>query len=78
MFHLADGKWDSIDSVLELLDTFLSKHLLHWIECMSLLGWVDAISIYLRRLSAWLKVGFFLSPANYHLTYISILILLDT
>ena len=79
MFHLeafADGEWDSINSVLERLDTFLSKHLLHWIECMSLLGWADVISTYLGRLSAWLTVGFLLSPANYHLTYIINLILL--
>ena len=79
MFHLeafTDGKYtgNSIDSVLERLDTFLSKHLLYWIECMSLLGWVDAIPNYLRRLSAWLIVGFLLSSSNYHLTYINILI----
>ena len=64
IFHLeafADGKCNSIDSVLDRLDTFLSKHLLHWIECMSLLGWVDLIPNYLRRLSAWLIVGFLLS-----------------
>ena len=73
MFHLeafTDGQLDSIDSVLERLDTFLSKNLLQWIECMSLLGWVDIIPNYLHRLSAWLIVGFFLSPVSYHLTYI--------
>ena len=82
MFHLEvftdAGKCDNIDSVLERLGTFLSKYLLHWIECMSLLGWVDIIPNHLRRLSAWLIVGFLLSPSNYHLTYIGILILLDT
>ena len=83
IFHLeafADGECNSHsrDSVLKQLDTFLSKHLLHWIECMSLLGWVDVIPNYLHRLSAWLIVGFLLSPPNNHLTYISILILLDT
>ena len=73
MFHLeafTDDKCNGIGSVLEQLDIFLSKHLLHWIECMSLLGWVDIIPNYLRRLSAWLIVGILLSPANYHLTYI--------
>ena len=76
MFHLkafAASKCDGIDSVLEQLDTFLSKHLLHWIECMSLLGWVDVIPDYLHRLSAWLIVGSLLNPLNYHLTYISIM-----
>ena len=77
--EFTDGKCDGIDSVLERLDTFLSKHLLHWIECMSLLGCVDVIPNYLHRLSAWLIVGILLSPqaAIYHLTYINILILLD-
>ena len=85
MFHLETftdrGECDSIGSVLLVLgqlDTFLSKHLLHWIECMSLLGWVDVIPNYLHRLCAWLIVSFLLSPASYCLTYISILILLDT
>ena len=79
IFHLEafiDCERNSIDSVLERLDTFLSKHLLYWIECMSVLGWVDVISTYLRRLSAWLTVGFVLIPSNYHC--IDILILLDT
>ena len=79
IFHLeefVDCERNSINSVLEGLDTFLSKHLLCWIECMSLLGWVDVISTYLHRLSAWLIVGFVLNPSNYH--YIDILILLDT
>ena len=66
IFHLeefADGGWNSTstDSVVERLDTFLSKYLLCWIECMSFLGWVDVISTYLRRLSDWLvTVGFVL------------------
>ena len=82
IFHLEafdDSKGASIYSVLEQLDTFLSKHLLHWIECMSLLGCVDVIPNYLCRLSAWLIVSILLSPqaAIYHLTYINILILLD-
>ena len=55
--EFVDCERNSIDSVLERLDTFLSKHLLYWIECMSLLGWVDVIPTYLRRLSAWLTVG---------------------
>ena len=63
MFHLealdSDGKQDNITSALERLDRFLSKHLLHWIECMSLLGWVDVISTSLNRLSSWLAVGIF-------------------
>ena len=79
IFHLeafVDCEWNSIDSVLERLDMFLSKHLLCWIECMSFLGWVDVVSTYLRRLSAWLTVGFVLSPSNCR--YIDIRILLDT
>ena len=75
IFHheeFADGEWNRIDSVFERLDTFLSKHLLFWIECMSFLGWVGVISGYLRRLSAWLTVSFVLNPSsNYH--YIGIL-----
>ena len=66
IFHLeafTDSQWGSIDSVLEQLDTFLAKHLLYWIECMSLLGWVDVIPDYLRRLSTWLIVGFLLRLA---------------
>ena len=63
MFHLealdADGKQNNIPSALEQLDTFLSKHLLQWIECMSLLGWVDVISTSLNRLSSWLAVSIF-------------------
>jgi NACHT domain len=64
MFHLevlnSDSHRDSITSALKRLDTFLSKHLLHWIECMSLLGWVDVISTTLNRLSSWLAVSYFL------------------
>ena len=79
IFHLedfVDCERNSINSVLKRLDTFLSKHLLCWIECMSLLGWVDVISSYLRRLFAWLTVSFVLRPSKYH--YIGIHILLDT
>ena len=63
IFHLealdSDGKQDDISLALKRLDTFLSKHLLHWIECMSLLGWVDVISTSLNRLSSWLAVSVF-------------------
>ena len=63
MFHLealnSDGKEDDITSALERLDRFLSKHLLHWIECMSLLGWVDVISASLNRLYSWQAVSIF-------------------
>ena len=63
MFHLealnSDGKQTNITSALERLGTFLSKHLLHWIECMSLLGWVDVVSTSLNRLSSWLAVSIF-------------------
>jgi hypothetical protein len=58
MFHLealdSDGNQGSITSALERLDTFLKQHLLHWIECMSLLGWVDAS---LNHLASWLAVS---------------------
>ena len=60
MFHLDaldDNNQGGIDSTLERLDTFLAKHLLPWIECMSLLGWLSLIPTYLRRLSSWLTVG---------------------
>ena len=66
IFHLeefADCERNSIDSVLERLDAFLSKHLLYWIECMSILGWVDVISSNLHRLSAWLTVSFILKKS---------------
>ena len=56
---VGDVNQGSIDSVLERLDTFLAKHLLPWIECMSLLGWLTLIPTYLRRLSSWLTVGLF-------------------
>ena len=60
MFHLkalgSDSKQDNITSALH---TFLLKHLLHWIECMSLLGWVDVISTSLNCLSSWLAVSIF-------------------
>ena len=62
MFHLDaldNSNRDSINSALKRLDTFLAKHLLPWIECMSLLGWLDLIPTYLRRLSSWLTVGVF-------------------
>ena len=66
IFHLEaldseDGKQDRITSALKQLDTFLSKHLLHWIECMSLMGWFDVISTSLSRLrlSCWLIVSIF-------------------
>ena len=74
MFHLDaldDTNQDSIDSALERLDTFLAKHLLPWIECMSLLGWLTLIPTYLRRLSSWLTVGLS-SLADFDLTYILI------
>ena len=76
MYHLEaldDDKLNSMDPALKQLDAFLSNRLLHWIECMSLLGWVDVIPDYLHRLSAWLIVGSLLNPLNYHLTYISIM-----
>ena len=60
---LDNSNQDGIDSALERLDTFLAKHLLPWIECMSLLGWLNLIPTYLRRLSSWLTVGcFFIKP----------------
>ena len=63
IFHLealdSDGKQNNITSALERVDTFLSRHLLHWIECMSLLGWVDVVSTSLNRLSSWLAVSVF-------------------
>ena len=65
MFHLdalENSNRDSINSALQRLDTFLAKHLLPWIECMSLLGWLDLIPTYLRRLSSWLTVGVFFKP----------------
>ena len=81
MFHLDaldNSNRDSINSALKRLDTFLAKHLLPWIECMSLLGWLDLIPTYLRRLSSWLTVGVFLSLADCDLTYGYILIFLET
>ena len=57
IFHLealgSNGKWASTTPALQRLDNFLSNHLLHWIECMSLLGWVDIISTTLDRLTSW-------------------------
>ena len=64
-----DGEHDWIGLVLERLDMFLSKHLLPWIEFMSLFNWVDVIPNYLGHLLAWLKVGFLLSPVNYYDLY---------
>ena len=61
IFHieaLGDDKRD-IESALDRLGTFLRKHLPHWVECMSLLGWVDVIPICLDRLRSWLAVGIF-------------------
>ena len=55
----SDCKQDNTTSALERLGTFLSNHLLHWIECMSLLGWADVISTSLDRLSSWLAVSIF-------------------
>ena len=63
IFHLEalnDPKRDS--SPFKRLETFLSNHLLYWIECMSFLGWVDVIPSYLGRLSFWLDVSFFSTP----------------
>ena len=82
MFHLDaldNGNQVTIDSALERLDTFLSKHLLPWIECMSLLGWLNLIPTYLRRLSSWLTVGglLLLSLADFDSTYGCILIFLE-
>ena len=63
MFHLealdSDTKEDNIPSALEQLTTFLLNHLLHWIECMSLLGWADVIPTTLNRLSSWITVSIF-------------------
>ena len=64
IFHLEaldDSKRDSIHLAFGRLKTFLSNHLLHWIECMSLLGWVDVIPTSLDRLSCWLAVVSFFS-----------------
>ena len=58
IFHieaLGEDKRD-IESALDRLGTFLRKHLLHWVECMSLLGWVDVIPTCLDRLRSWLAV----------------------
>ena len=63
IFHLEalnDSKRDT--TPFKRLETFLSSHLLQWIECMSLLGWVDVIPTSLGRLSSWLYVSFFLNP----------------
>ena len=65
MFHLNaldNSNQDSINSALKQLDTFLVKHLLPWIECISLLGWLDLIPAFLHQLSSWLTVGVFFKP----------------
>jgi energy-coupling factor transporter ATP-binding protein EcfA2 len=63
VFHieaLDNSKKYDIASALERLDTFLSKHLLEWIECMSLLGCVDTVATSLDRLTLWLVVSIFI------------------
>jgi hypothetical protein len=41
----------------EKIWTFLSKHLLHWIEAMSLMKMLDGAYQSLIHLEHWLKVG---------------------
>lgn len=59
--HICDIE-ESTDAVMESLCTFLNKHLLHWLEVMSILNRSrDAIALF-DRLHIWLQVNrYFLS-----------------
>jgi hypothetical protein len=43
--------------ILDALEEFVSKHLLHWIETMSWLGEISRAESCLQTLASWMKVG---------------------
>ena len=47
------------DDLIDALDTFLHKHLLHWIECLSELGELQTGITSLRNVSTALSVSFY-------------------
>jgi hypothetical protein len=54
---------DVIPPIIERLDVFLNKHLLHWFEAMSILGRVGDVITLLNNLSVWITVSF--SPLRF-------------
>jgi hypothetical protein len=62
--HLSSARDEDIqgaDDVHKLLDEFLREHVLHWIECLSLLGRLDAATDSLRMVEGWALVREFFS-----------------
>ena len=47
------------DDLIDVLDTFLHKHLLHWIECLSELGELRTGVTSLKSASTALSVSFY-------------------
>jgi hypothetical protein len=63
--HLASAKIRHENEVYELLNRFLRDHVLHWMECLSLLGRLDVAIDSLRTLEGWALVrDCTLSPIN--------------
>lgn len=54
--HLAETSFNDSSDMSELLHTFLNQHLLHWFECLSLLGRLDAAMDSFRKLESWTLV----------------------
>jgi hypothetical protein len=47
----------SMRNLVQVLETFVSQHLLHWIEVMSLVGEISRAEKCLQFLAKWMKVG---------------------
>jgi WD40 repeat protein len=56
--HICLVKTDIVQSVMEVLDKFVHRYLLHWFEAMSLLGRSKDTSTLLDDLSDWITVSF--------------------
>ena len=54
--HFSEAQLSGVD-LIDALDTFLHKHLLHWIECLSELGELQTGITSLRNVASALSVG---------------------
>jgi hypothetical protein len=60
VFHLPDAS--TLNELKKDLHEFVNRHLLHWIELLSLLGSLVSVELGLPRVIAWLKVRWILGP----------------
>jgi hypothetical protein len=55
-YHLVEVS-DLNENLVQVLETFISQHLLHWVEVMSLVGEISRAEKCLQFLAKWMKVG---------------------